>query len=405
MTPATNYRLKTSGGILSAVSLALAHTTTFVSSEASWRGDFLWAVQQLGSGLYLVVPVILALACAPAVLPGGAPTEQALLPVFVTRARMRRFIADVTPLLLCHLGFVSLALGVTVSNGTSLNSSAWVTVVVQMLTIGLAVALGRAIGEVVDHLGAVVMAASLGTVLLIYGEGLIRVSAGNSPYAGLHLDLGPYAVAGAAMVVFLLAILLGPGGIRARSTVLTAVTVVAIALGIQLDEPTLTSTGEQPSRCSQVRRVSVCVYAGYEFMLPELEQQAAAALTAFASEHVDTHVETIAQTSPGLVESPGTISVLIDQASLQNGVLNPFAVSSSLIHPAWCPRLRDLRPLPMAFDLAQIRTFAWLQRSMGVITEADYALEVPEFAALTERQQRDSVQEFLDANRECDGLK
>lgn len=189
----------------------------------------------------------------------------------------------------------------------------------------------------------------------------------------------------------------------ARASV-TAVTVVAIALGIHLDEPTLTSTGEQPSVCSQVRRVSVCVYTGYGFMLPQLEEQAAAALAALAREDVDPHVKRIVQTSPGLVENPGTISVFIDQGSLQNDVLNPFAVSSSLIHPVWCPRLSDPRPLPEWFDQSQIRTFAWLQRSMGATSETDYALEVPDFAALTKRQQRDSVQRFLDANYRCEGL-
>jgi len=405
LTGASRFRAKTGGGFFSAASLAAVHATTVVSSQSSWRGDFLWATQQLGSGLYLVVPVMLAAVCLPSVLRGGGGSEAALLPTRPRVARLRRWATDAAPIVACHLAFVVWALTVTTRHGTALNVSALVTVAIQLAVIAFAAALGRALGEATDHVAAAVAAAILGSVLLVYGEGVIRVSAGDSPYAGLRLDLGPYRIALTVIALCVLVLLVVPDAARLRMGSVALVAVVTLAFGMVLDEPTLSPTTDTPTECDQVEGVPVCVYAGYRFILPQLSQQARESLRTFNAHGIDPHIVEIVQGGPGRVEPPGTISVAIDRGSLQTGRLNPFAVPSSVLHPVWCPRIHDPRQgPPQAFDLAQRRAFEWLQRRRSVATEAEFQWAVPAFAKLSAAEQDRKIQEFLDANIECRGL-
>lgn len=404
MSGALRYRLRTSGGPLAASSLAIVHAVTVVSSQAAWRGDFLWGLQQLGSGLYLAVPVIMGLACLPSVLPGGAATERSLLPVQPRSARLRRYAVDLVPVLAAHLAFVAYVLAWTLAHGSVLTLSSLVTLTVQLLVLALAVAFGRFCGELTQHPAAVIGAALFGVLLLVYGEGLVRVAAGNSPYAGLELELGPYVVALVVLAVLTVALLASPAHTWVGGAVVGAVVVGALTFGIVLDEPTLRPDGRQASECEQVGEVDVCVLAGYEFMLDGMVDQSRRALTGLEEGGVEPHLERIAQAVPGQVEEPGHISVMIDVTSLQNDALNPTAVPASVLHPVWCPRINDPRPLPAAFDVAQIRAYAWLSWKSGMTDRKDFRLDAPKFSRLTEAEQRRAMQSFFDANLECRGL-
>lgn len=404
MSGALRYRALTSAGSLAGASLALMHGVTVVSTSSSWRGDLHWGVQQLGSGTYLALPVVVALTCASAVMPGGARTDEHLLPLRPRRAATARFLVDVAPLLVVHLVGLGVVAGITLSHGSPVPGSAFVAAAIQTASLAVAAALGRCIGEVLRHPAAVIAAAGCGLLLLIYGDGLLRVSAGNSPYAGLALDIGPYVVAGVVLCALLALLLLVP---RAGATGLAAVgltMVVALGAGVLLDEPTLHPDGSAPDTCREVEGVDVCVYPGYSFMLEDLVGQSRRVLTALRRSSVDPHLDSISQAIPGVVEEPGHSSVLMDVTSLQNGRLNPTATIASSLHPAWCPRINDPRPLPRSFDRAQVRTYAWLSWKAGMSSERSFTAEAPRFAALPARAQREAVQRFFDDNLSCRGL-
>lgn len=405
MRPALRYRLWTSGGPLVAVVLAVMHALVVIDSHAAWRGDALWAVQQLGSSIALGLPVFLTLCALPPVLSGGARTDDDLSLRQTPHQRMYRTAVDAGPPVAVHLLFV---LGVLIYTGAHGATFEWqplaLTVGVQILSLVVVCALGRALGEVGMHVVAAAAAALVGVLLAGFAGTVFRVTAGDSSYAGLTLVDDGYVVAALVLVAALL-IIVYRHRLRAVSAVLVAVTVLGIlATAELLDEPELVASGARPTSCQDVGDVQVCVFPGYEFMGDSIANDADSVIEAFELRAVDPRIDRIEQSTPGHVERPGIVSLPFDRASLENGRLGPSAVQAVILHPSWCPRVNSPEPLPRWFDRDQRTAYYWLGHAMGRVDNAEYARAVPDFSELSEDQQREFVQEFLDHNATCEGL-
>lgn len=405
MRPALRYRLWTSGGPVVAVVLAVMHGLVVADSHAAWRGDPLWAVQQLGSSIALGLPVFLTLCALPPTLSGGARTDTDLSLRPTARLRAYRVAVDAGPSVTVHVAFV---LGVLVYTGAHGAAFEWrplgLSVAVQVLSLVVVCALGRALGEVGMHVVAAAVAALVGVLLAGFASNVFRVTAGDSSYAGLTLVEDGYVVATLVLGIALL-VLVFRHRMRIVSGVLVAVTVFGIVVTADLlAEPEVVPSGARPTACHDVDDVEVCVFPGYEFMRDSVANDAMPVLAAFDRNQVDPHLNRIEQSTPGHVEEAGSVALPFDRASLENGSLGPSALPAVVLHPTWCPRVNSPEPLPRQFDRDQRTAYYWLGHAMGRIDAKEYAHAVPAFAARSAEQQRAFVQGFLDRNASCEGL-
>lgn len=400
------YRLLSSGGPLAALSLAVLDGAVIAESFNWWRGDALWAVQQFGSSLIIGLPVFLVLFSLPTLLRGGAASDEALLPSRPIRARCLRFAVDVAPLLGVHLLAIGTALVSARVHGDLLQwGSTAVCVLSQVLSILLVAALGRAIGEVGRHPAAVLAAALVGVLFAAFGANALRVSAGSSPYAGLSVEAGGYLVASAALLIATVLVLTRRSSRRVGGVTVLASAAVVLVAGQALAEPSLKPSGAGPDDCEAVEEVAVCVFPGYAFMKDDLVARARSSLTALDRNGVDPHLVEISQSVPGVVEEPGVVSVGFDASSLAVGRLGAGMVRASLLQPGWCPRINSPRTLPRRFDRDQIAAYAWLEHAEGASSDREFARSAPRMARLPESAQASFVQQFLDRNLSCEGLR
>jgi len=399
------YRLLTSGGPLAAIALLVLDIAVVRQSFRWWRGDGLWAVQQFGSSLIIGLPAFLALFALPGTVRGGAGVEGELLPLRPMRARLTRFVIDVLPVLAVHLAFVIFAIGFASTHG---DQPEWASISgsisTQVVAIAAVCAMGRGISEVALHPIAIVIAGLVGVLLVSFGANALRTSAGSSPYAGLALNLRDYLIAGAVVFLAGLVVLARPSNRRWGGASLVASIAAILVTGQALSEPSVRPSGATPTDCTSANQVRVCVFTGYAFMSEDLVAKTGVTLDALAEAGIDPHLRQVVQSVPGSVETPGTVAVAFDPATLSAGRLLPNMVRGSLIHPSWCPRINSPDPLPAWFDAGQRNVYHWLEHQEGALSDKDYALTVPEFTQLSERQQKTFVQRFFDRGMSCRGL-
>lgn len=405
MTTSIGYRLLTSGGPWAALVLLVLDVGVVAQSRSAWRGDALWGIQLLGASLLIGLPVVLVALASPAVLRGGAGSDRDLMPVRPLAAGVGRWLVDVIPVLVVHLGFVAFALAYTTTHGDPLSwPSIALSVALQILAIACVGALGRAVGEVIGHPVAVLAAALAGVLFSAFAANALRVSAGNSAYAGLEIVPGEYLIAAGVLAAATAAFLMRPRQGRAGVLVVTGGLAGILVAGQLLDEPDLRTSGAAASTCRPVAAVSVCVFPGYAFMADGLVAQTDRSLSMLAEQGIDAHLELVTQSVPGQLEAPGEVAIAFDERSLSAGSVTAAMVRGSLLHPGWCPRINSPEVLPAWFDRDQRNTYHWLEHAEGASTDQDYLLAVPEFARLPEPRQAALVQEFFDGNLACTGL-
>lgn len=399
------YRLLTGGGLLAGLVLAVLDVVVVLDSWTWWRGDALWASQQIGGSLLVALPVLVVTMAMPPVLRGGWRSDLDLMPVSSLRARTSRFVADALPPIGVHLTFVAGALLLALGHGDRPPATSLaLTLGAQVGSIAFVSAVGRAIGELVRHPVAIGVAAATGAVLVAFAENALPVTAGSSAYAGLELAPTTYVVAATALAVATcLALLRAPGRWAFIPAALAVAAVVATSQ--HLDPPRLRPSGTQPTACERAAAVDVCVFPGYRFMLDDLTSTVRTMLEVLERHRIDPHLVAVAQTAPGAVEAPGTVPFSFVESALESGKIRPAMVRATLLNPTWCPRLSSVEPLPEEFDIANVQAFHWLEHAEGATDDAAFRRRVPRFAGLPDDRQRELVQEFFDRNETCEGLR
>ncbi len=402
---AFKYALWTSGGIPTAAMLSALYGVVAVEGHDRWRGDAMWALQDMGGVVVLVVPAILALLAVPPAMAGPDSIERAMLPTRPVRSHVLRASADVAPLAAVQLVLVIAVLTWTVQHGARVATDVVVLAVTQTLVVTLLAVLGRAIGDASRHPIGVLAAIAIGVGIAAFGADALRLSAGSSPYAGLSLPTGDYLLTAATAVV-LTGALIGTAPMLRAGWWRVGVCVAAIVTASQVFGPTqLRSANEDPEECDRAAELTVCVYSGYEFMLPAALPELEAGLSVLERSGVDPGLRGAEQDVPLHSVKPGMVALHFDVADLDSESVRPTAMRSSILHPAWCARLSDPEPLPTTFDDRQRLAFWWFELQAGAITSQDFEARAPELAALSPSAQRDFVQRFLDENLDCSSLE
>ncbi len=403
--PAMSYRLRSSGGLVSALLVAGAHLNALLASGRPWRGDFLWAVQELGEPVLLLVPAFLVLATTPLVTRGGTVTETALMPVSPTRAHGIRWLVEAAPPLAVHLAFVLVVLGLCRANGSPVHASALLTVGAQVLTIVVMTALGQVVAQAWHHVGATLVSAAIGIFLIGFASNAFRVDAGDSPYAGLRLQAGPYLAALGVLLVA--AAVAGWALLRAARRVPSVVVAIALVAtfatsAVAVGSPQTEPSGAVPDRCSARAGVRTCMFDGYQRMLAPTEAVLSSYVTALEGKGVVSPMREVFQVTPGAGAAQAHRGYVQFQPSeLTEARVQPDTVLMALLTPVWCERLFSGEPLSDATYERTSLVAAWLQVQTGRMSAAEFRALAPALAQRPETEQVETVKQFFAEQTTC----
>lgn len=403
------YRLRTTGALPSALLVLAWHVIVVPQGGTPWRGDFSWAVQVLGKAPLFLAPLLVALAAIPLALRGGTVSAHDLMPVRPVRTVLGTWLFTCVPVILVQAAALGVMLAICVGNGGHVEPTMALSVIHQLVAFSLFAALGLAIVSVWRHPSAVVAAALAGLVLTAYGAGVLRVSAGNMPSAGLRLEQGPQwsglVVQVAATAILLIVAVVGRRVGRLAGAFPWVVLLAVVGAASALGQPIWTVTGQSPETCSEDGRIEVCVFGGYARMLPSIEEHLGRVEQTLSDAGIETGVRRLEQSVPGRgVGERGTARIAFQPSELDQDEVDASTVVQALMSPVWCERIFDPASAPMGDPERDIFAQAWILHEVGAMGDVDYQSFAGKYAEEPRPQQVGAVREFFDDNQECRNL-
>lgn len=404
------YLVVTSRWLFGAVPVMAAMVYAIVSRQSLWRGDWWWGYNNLSQAMPIAVLVVAFVVGWDSGATGSG--VQALL-ARTPDAGWKVLISIVAVPLGAFVGVLLLGTatvaGLTWSAHGVIDNRALLLVGSHILMLSFAAAIGVACGTYLSAPYAAVAAAGVIGVLLYWSPsgglhllGFVGASSaivGGTPTLRYHLvDLIVLAAAALALLVPVLA--------RRNTRVSAAIaagiaTVVVFAGSILGPTQQFEVSGDLASRC-QKSPVKVCLYPGYDRLLPIAQTRLAAFLQAASQQGVPRSAFPSSFVQYGGVAPPVGVGVMeIGILGLGEKEIDSDALAGSVSTPLWCPQMRAQPPVHL-LRLRQV-VYDWALWLDGALPRGEFISRHRELSHLDSQGIASKVSADLVLMRSCSG--
>ncbi len=404
------YRLRASRATLAGLPIVATLAYALFSQLATWRGDWLWGYNTISQAL----PVVLVLTAFVAGWDAGSRgSGYAALaergPDGYWKVSWTLLLVPTAVAAGSFLATAAVMSAITVAGDGVVQARYLLLVASHLLMILVAASLGLYAGRYLNAPLAACMAAAVIALLMFMpsfgGQQLFGLAGANSPLVGLAPDWRYYAVNLSALAVIAASLIASVLVRHPTAWVAIAPLVVAVivtgGLAVLGPRAQFTSTGTPASRCVD-EPVPVCVYPGYDRLLPVASDRLAGFFATAAERGVprDAFPERFAQY--GGVRPAEPIGVLEPgRSALRDNAFASEDLALALSTPLWCSAMFAAEP-PLGLLAHLDRVHNWVLWVDGGIPNGEWSAREPKLAAMTPPEQAAVIVNELDALERCD---
>jgi hypothetical protein len=373
----------------------------------TWTGDWELGLHQLFAPdlpLFVLVAVVACQASSTLTRPDNRgellTAARRVGPLLLSLA-----IAVLPPALVTLAGVAWVAVQTTQAGGQVGTPLSWITFQLALTMVGC---IGVAAGRLFSPLVALPVAA--GIVAGIYaalpsftGFELLNLGGARGSLAGMQTNAS-YAVAGASVMLVVLALSLGAAAARSRkvAAALVAMAVVALVGTTGLPSTSLAAVGDATT-CRTSAGVTTCVFPGYDRFAGAMSRRAGHLRRLAIAAGVPAELLPAVIIQQRAVFRPTAVgqgSFVLGGSELDAGRPADDTVASALSYPSWCPQMDDeMAPLGLLTQSDYVSS--WLLLISGSLSAADFVVYVEGMPVLDPAGRTHLVIELLRATREC----